>query len=181
MHADICDSDDPISVAPQRANAGAVSGCMKVLAVFACLLVLVCGGGMLCVMYVGVMGPATYVYPSDQTPQRFLTAAQEVGALQPGENVEFFYSTGFTDVKEGFTYVSDQKVVVYDPEVEPPLATINYGDIKELDFERDESFLGDSIITVEVGGSYIFIPVSSERDRDVDFYEAIRARVPVNN
>lgn len=84
-------------------------------------------------------------------------------------------------MKEGFTYVSDQKVVVYDPEVEPPLATINYGDIKELDFERDESFLGDSIITVEVDGSYIFIPVSSERDRDVDFYEAIRARVPVNN
>ena len=51
------------------------------------------------------------------------------------KKVEFFYSVGFIDVREGFTYVSDQKVVVYDPEGEPPLVTIDYGDIQGLEFD----------------------------------------------
>jgi hypothetical protein len=73
--------------------------------------------------------------------------------------------------------VSDQKVVVYDPEGEPPLVTIDYGDIQGLEFTRNESFLLDSVIAVETEDSYELILVASEKGRDVEFYEAIRARV----
>jgi hypothetical protein len=177
MQADNSDREDKIKVVPKSVSVGAISGWVKVFFIFASLFGLVCGGGITFVMYVGVMGPATYIYPPGQTPQRFLTVAQEVGGLQPGEDVDFFYSVGFIDVKEGFTYVSDRKVVMYDPEGEPPLVTIDYGDVQGLEFERDESFLVDSMITIETDDSYISIPLSSEMDRDVDVYEAIRARV----
>ncbi len=80
-------------------------------------------------------------------------------------------------MREGFTYVSDQKVVVYDPEGEPALVKIEYGDIQGLELERAESSLFDSIIAVETEESCISIPVASEKDRDVDFYEAIQGRV----
>ena len=106
-----------------------------------------------------------------------MTVAKEVGGLQTGENVEFFYSAGFTDVKEGFTYVSDQKVVVYDPEGNPPLVSIDYGDIQGLELERADSSLLDSVIAVVLEDSYILIPVASEKDRDIDFFEAIEGRV----
>ncbi|MCH2131574.1 MAG: hypothetical protein MK179_20740, partial [Pirellulaceae bacterium] len=88
----------------------------------------------------------------------------------------YFYSSGLVHVKEGFTYVSDQKVVVYDPDSEPPLVMIDHGDIQGLEFERAESSLFDSLIGLEIEDSYIWITVSIEKDRDVDFYEVIRSR-----
>ncbi|MGI9466195.1 MAG: hypothetical protein ACR2OA_03635 [Rubripirellula sp.] len=177
MQADISDQSGQIEIATNVASVRMTSGWLRIFLVFASVLGLVCGGGILFLMYVAIMGPATYVYPPGQTPQRFLAVAKEVGGLQPGEKVEFFYSVGFTDVREGFTYVSDQKVVVYDPEGEPPLVTIDYGDIQGLEFTRNESFLLDSVIAVETEDSYELILVASEKGRDVEFYEAIRARV----
>lgn len=181
MLADGFDADAEMRVAPERVRRGRTSCWVKILLLSAASLVLVCGGGMLFVVYIGVMGPATHVYSPGQTPQRFLKVAEELGGLQPGETVEFFYSVGFIDVAEGFTYVSDQKVVSYDPEGEPPLVATEYRDIRDLELERDESFLGDSLITLETEDSYIVIPVSSEMDRDVEFYEAIRSRVGVTD
>ena len=176
MQVNTSDQSDQIEIAPKVAGVRRTSGGLKVFLVCVSLLGVVCGGGMLFLMYVAVIGPATYVYPPGQTPQRFLTVAKEIGGLQTGENVEFFYSDGFTDVKEGFTYVSDQKVVVYDPEGDPPLVSIDYGVIQDLELERAESSLLDSVIAIETEASYILISVSNEKDRDVDFFEAIRAR-----
>ena len=168
---------DQLAAAPQATSVRRNSAWLKVFLVCTSLLGVVCGGGILVLMYVGIMGPATYVYQSGETPQRFLTVAKEVGGLKPGENVEYFYSSGLVHVQEGFTYASDQKVVVYDPDAQPPLVMIDYGDIQNLELERAESSLLDSLIGVETEGSCIWIAVSAEKDRDVDFYEAIRSRV----
>ena len=176
MQAKIFAESGELGVAPHAASVRRKSGWLKVLLVCVSFMGVVCGGGVLFFMYVGTMGPATYVYPPGEVPQRFLSVAKEVGGLKPGENVEYFYSVGLIDVKEGFTYVSDQKVVVYDPDDVPPLVMIDYGDIQGLELERAESSLLDSLITVETEDSYILIAVSSEKDRDVDFYEVIRAR-----
>jgi hypothetical protein len=177
MQPDVSDQAGALSAAPKIDQGKRMSGCAKILIGLAGLLLLVCGGIFAFVLSLGMMAPATYVYTAGQIPQRFLNVAEEIGGLQPDENVEFFYSDGFTDVKDGFSYVSDRKVVLYLPAGEPPLLAIPYGDIQSVELERDESFLFDSTITVETEDSYIFIPVSSEMDRDVDVYEAIRARV----
>ena len=177
MQSNTSEQSDQIEIAPELTGVRRTSGWLKVFWVCLSLLGVVCGGGILFLMYVAIIGPATYVYPPGQTPQRFLTVAKEVGGLQTGENVEFFYSAGFIDVKEGFTYVSDQKVVVYDPEGNPPLVSIDYGDIQGLELERADSSLLDSVIAVVLEDSYILIPVASEKDRDIDFFEAIEGRV----
>lgn len=177
MQSNISNQTSALQVAPAVDRGNRSLGCAKVLLIFAGLLALAFGGGLIFIMYVGLMGPATYVYPSGQVPQRFLNVAEEIGGLQAGESVEFFYSDGFTDVKDGFSYVSDRKVVVFMPDGEPPLLAIPYGDIQSVEIERDGSFLYDSIITLETEDSYISIPFSSEMDRDIDVYEAIRARV----
>ena len=116
MRSNTSDQSAQIVIAQELRGVRRISGWLKVFLICVSLLGVVCGGGILFLMYVAIIGPATCVYPPGQTPQRFLTVAKEVGGLQTGENVEFFYSAGFIDVKEGFTYVSDQKVVVYDPE-----------------------------------------------------------------
>jgi len=181
MQADTLDPDRVKECAAGSVRHGITSCWVKALLLFSIVLVLAGGSVVLFLMYVGVMGPATYVYSPGQTPRRFLAVAEEVGGLQPGEKVEFFYSEGFIDVREGFTYVSDRKVVIYDPEGEPPLVATEYRDIQGLELDRDESILVDSLITLEVEDSSIVIPVSSEKDRDIEFYEAIRSRVSVAN
>ena len=171
------DSSDVIQVAPTAHDTKSIPVWIKLLVLFLCLVGLVCGGGMLTLVYLVSMAPATYVYPEGKIPQRFLDVAEECGGLQSGENVEFFYSDGFADVKEGFCYVSDQKVAVFYPDDEPPLIVIPYREIKSVELERNESELVDSIITVHLEGDEVWIFVSSEMDRDVDFYEAIRSRI----
>ncbi len=131
-------------------------------------------------MYVGAYGPETSVYPGDKVPSRFTDTMKEVGALEEGEEILFFYSDGFTDILDGFYFVSDQRVVIYSP-LAPgePLTSISFDEIAELEIYRDESFLSDSEITLTLdNGEYVFVPVSSELGRDRKFFDAIIKRAP---
>jgi hypothetical protein len=145
--------------------------------------VLVCCGGVVAVVgYVGVVSPETSVYAGNQLPQKFLDTASEVGALEPGEQVRFFYSDGLVNIREGFYFVSDRKVAIYveDGRAEP-LTVIEFDNISSVDLQRDESFFEDSQITIETeDGQYLVFPVSSEFDRDVEFFEAIKQKVASN-
>lgn len=54
----------------------------------------------------------------------------------------------------------------------------SYPDLRFNKLYRDTSFINDSIITLELkAGSIVSFPVSSERDRDVKFYDAIQERI----
>ncbi len=144
------------------------------------LMVLGCCGCAGFLMYVGAYGPETSVYPGDEVPSHFTDEMKEVGALEEGEQILFFYSDGFTDILEGFYFVSDQRVVIYS-ELAPgePLTSISFDEIAELEIYRDESFLDDSEITLILdSGEYVFIPVSSEQGRDRKFFDAIKKRAP---
>ena len=144
------------------------------------LIVICCGGLLAGLVYVGVIGPETSVYVGNRVPERFLKTAREVGALEEGEQVRFFYSDAITDVRDGFYFVSDQKVVIYmEDGRETPLTAIPFDKIEQLDLFRDESFLNDSEITIETSdGDFFAFPVSSEFDRDEAFFKAIEDNVP---
>ena len=144
------------------------------------MVALICCGGFVAVIgYFSAVTPETSVYAGNQVPERFLETAREVGALDPGERVRFFYSDALVDVREGFYFVSDKKVVVYtdDGRAEPMIA-INFDDIANAEISRNESFFEDSQITIETkDGQYIAFPVSSEFERDQLFFDAIDEHV----
>ena len=151
---------------------------MYVLAAVGGVFLLVCGGCVLGLVFLGVVSPDTSAYKRGWIPQRFLAAAEEVGGLEKGETVEFFYSDALLDVRDGFSYVSDRKVVVYSPVDTPPLIATPFDAIQDVTLERDKSFLIDSTIILETEDAFISFPVSREMNRDVEFYEAIRSRSP---
>lgn len=149
------------------------------------VLGIVCGLGVLFVfgvlgllMYVGTVGPQTSVYSGNQLPSRFQETIEEVGALEEGEKIKYFYSDAFTDIRNGFYFVSDRNVVIYSNQLDPALTVIPFAQIDSVDLMRDESFFEDSIITVMLkDGAVYYFPVSSEFDRDSVFFQEIKKHV----
>ena len=131
------------------------------------------------VLYIGVVSPDTSVYPGKAVPQRFISEMKDLGALSEDEEVLYFYSDAFIDIRDGFYFVSDRRVVIYSEMREgDPLVTYEFDEIDDVLLDRDESFLYDSIVTVFAhNGESIEFPVSSEYNRDEDFFEAISLRL----
>lgn len=131
-------------------------------------------------MYVGANTPDTAVYVGNRVPQQYVEAAKEVGGLEDDERIRFFYSDGFLNVKDGFYYVSDRKVVIYysADDREEPLIEIPFEEIEAVDLNGEESFLLDSEILIELkNGDVVSFPVSSEHGRDVDFFNEIKKQI----
>lgn len=138
-----------------------------------------CGGCMIWVIYLGTYGPETSVYAGNEIPNRFIETMKSVGALEEGETILYFYSDALTDIRDGFYYVSDRRVVVYSQAAGgSPLTTVAFEEIAEMNLDRDESFFTDSQITLGLkDGRPLSFPVSSDVGGDQRFFEAIETRV----
>jgi hypothetical protein len=112
-------------------------------------------------------------------PKRFITIMRDVGALEDGERIDFFYSDNFSDIRDGFYFVSDRRVVIYAQDAgDTPLTSVAFDQIAQADLVRDTSFIDDSEIILELhDGRVLLFPVSSERDRDIFFHQAIERRI----
>ena len=142
------------------------------------LVVLGCGGIIAVVVYLGDSIPETSIYTGNQVPAEFTRVMKDAGALQEGEKILYFYSDGMMDIRDGFYFVSDRRVVIYSRLTGiSPLTSIPFDEIIDLDLYRNESFFDDSQITLHLdNGEILSFPVSSEYDRDQDFFDAIRDR-----
>jgi len=139
---------------------------------------LCCGGVIACIAYLGIFAPETSVYTGNRIPSQFLHTIESVGALDDDETILFFYSDGITDIRGGFYFVSDKKVVIYlQATGDTPLTKIPFDDIREVEIYRNDSFFEDSEITLSLeDGQVLSFPVSSDFNRDQKFFEAIKDR-----
>lgn len=143
------------------------------------VVILSCGGIVVWAMYIGTVGPDTSVYTGNQVPARFTNTMRSVGALDDDETIFYFYSDAMSDIRGGFYFVSDKKVVIYSESAGGvPLTVVQFDEIADVDLYRNESFFEDSQITLELkDGRPISFPVSSELDRDQRFFDTIKSRV----
>jgi hypothetical protein len=104
-------------------------------------------------------------------PKEFVEEIRSLNLLENNEKIKYFYSDGFYDIKEGFYFVTDQKLVAYNESWEEPEIIVFFNEIVSLDVEYNDSFYEDSYIMLETkDGMELDFPVSSERKRDKDFY-----------
>ena len=142
------------------------------------MIVLPCVGILGWIMYAAGFGPETSVYTGNEVPARFVKVMKEVGALEDDEEIIYFYSDAMTDIRDGFYFVSDKGVVYYSEVTgAEPLIRVDFEDIDEIEFFRNESFFEDSEITLVLkDGKLVSFPVSSEGDKDIRFREPIEER-----
>ena len=140
--------------------------------------VLLCGGVIGLLSYVAAKGPDTKAYTGSEMPAKYLKVVEELALLEPGEQIRFFYSDALTDIKEGFYFVSDRKVVVYIADAAMPATKVPFAKIAAAEIERSDSSLVDSTITLKLtDDSVVSFPVSTELDRDKMMHETIEKSI----
>lgn len=128
-------------------------------------------------LFTGCNTPETWVYLGGEVPKKYMEEVMSLGLLEKDEEMEYFYSDGLFDIKEGFYFVTDQKLVAYSEAWEEPKTVIPYGEIRKLDFEHNSSLFKDSYILVETKDDmFLEFPVSSEKKRDRAFFNFLREK-----
>ena len=123
-------------------------------------------------LFVGSVGPETYVYLGHRVPTKYVDEITELGLLKEDEHLRYFYSIGLLSITEGLFFLTDKRFVAYSTDWEEPETFVPFEDIINLHVEYNENFLDDSFIYIETkDGVELDIPVSSEKGRDVLFYE----------
>ncbi len=125
--------------------------------------------------------PDTYVYLGNQMPKKYLKEIRTMNLLENNEKIKYFYSDGLYDIKEGFYFVTDQKLVAYSENWEEPETIIYFNEIISLEVEYHDSWYEDSYIMLKTNdGLELDFPVSSERKRDKDFYNYLLKKSNLN-
>lgn len=128
--------------------------------------------------YMMAQSPDTFVYTGPQMSKAHVKIARELGLLDAAEEIQYFYSDAFFDIRKGMYFITDERLVLYSEDWEVPLLAVPFEDIVDAEVEYDPSFFTDSTISITLsnGEAWTF-PVSSERGRDEDFFEYIETRM----
>jgi len=125
-------------------------------------------------VFLAVVGPDTKVVPGVQMKRAHVAKIRDLGLLEQGEKILFFYSDAIVDIKAGFYFFSDRKIVVYDKSLEEPAVIIQYPRIENIELAESDSFFEDSQILVTLDdGSEVWFPVSNENDGHRRFYRSL--------
>ncbi len=151
-------------------------GIILVASIFASVFLL----AIVALMIIGTIAPETCVYHGHQLPEKYKDEIRSLDLLEPGEEIAYFYTDGFLDIKEGFYYVSDRHLVIYSSQWEDPASIIDFEDIIYLDATFDDSFLNDSFIEVSTNdGMEYWFPVSSEKGLDKTFFNYLKEQTDI--
>ena len=141
-------------------------------------VVLMCAGIIGFVAYIAAKGPDTKAYTGNEVPSKYMTIVRDLQLLEPGEEIRFFYSDALTDIRDGFYFVSDRKVVVYVKDANTPATKVPFAKIAAAEIERSDSFIEDSTVTLTLtDDSIVTFPVSAEEDRDKLFHDTIQKSI----
>ena len=115
------------------------------------------------------------VVPVNKIHPRQVRKLQEMGVIQGGENVQYFYSGAFFSIRGDGNLFTDQRVISYakyDGELE--ISNAYYDEVESIDFFPAESWSDDSIIEVTLKDqSWFSLYVSTNEGGDVRFYERL--------
>lgn len=129
--------------------------------------------------------PAVQVQTGTEIPKKQEARLREVDLLQPGEQVRYYYSTGFIDIATDGAILTNKRVLGY--------WTVNgeldsYGfdieNIKSIERESEGSYLEDAaynIYSFDDEADYLIIWLSVEEDRHLDMVAAIEKISRDNN
>jgi hypothetical protein len=120
--------------------------------------------------------PDSAALPKGKIPARLLTKLREWGVIEPGEEVQFFYSCAFFSLKADGNLFTDKRVILYqeiDGEME--IYSAHYPEIDSITFHESESWTEDSSITITLNdGDWFLLIVSADGGRDVVFEQKLR-------
>ncbi|MFT5777103.1 MAG: hypothetical protein ACI837_000034 [Crocinitomicaceae bacterium] len=129
-------------------------------------------------MYIGANSPDTYVYVKNEIPKNYKDLLRELSLIEADEKIQFLYSDALFSITKGVYVLTDKHLILYSEEWLEPERIFAFEEIYFLDITYDDSFFSDSYITVQTEyGMEIIFPVSSEKQRDYEFFHYLETKV----
>jgi hypothetical protein len=130
------------------------------------------------VVAIGVWGLDTKVSRGADLPERHAQAVRAIAGLAPDEQIIYFYSTGIFDPSEDGNLLTDRGVYSWGVDIEESwLSFARFEHIEDLDLERVDGWMEDSVLTVNATESIITLVLSAEKGRDKAFVAEARRRI----
>lgn len=140
-------------------------------------MLLVCGVAGWFLYKVEAEGPGTSAVSGAQMKSRHAEIIEELGLLEPGEEIQMFYSDAIRDIRNGMYLLTSRHLILYNREWTEPAAIIPYRDIISVDYTQSDSWLFDSMFTVETEDAVYTFPVSVEGGGHHRYHEIITSRM----
>jgi len=149
-------------------------------------------GGLLVVtlMIIGIM-TMTGVVPSTEVVKGSELSSKEIELLRneeivsKNENIEYFYSGGFTSILEAGNILTDQRVIVYqtDEKGQLEIYELYFPDIASVALVEEGSYINPSVYQVNSHrkDAWLKLFLSIENRGDVSFVEALRNKIGSKN
>jgi hypothetical protein len=151
--------------APPYANTGQRSG----LPMWAKILIGVGSGAVIMVIlmcsgliWLGSISPETRALAGSQLTKRNVDTIRELGLIDEGERIKYFYSDGMLSIEEGMYFFTDDKIVLYGKNREPAVTLVDYEDVADITPDFSDSWLIDGTIWIELtDGTPLVMPISA--------------------
>ena len=128
--------------------------------------------------------PSTRVLAGAKLPQSQTQTLFSEGIVDEGEEIEYFYSHGFTSVLEDGNLLTDRRVISYliNEEGELEIVELSIPDIRNVELVEEGNYLNPSVYQVNSYGedAWFQIFLSKEAGGDVRFIEALRSKIEQN-
>ena len=118
----------------------------------------------------------TKLLPGNKLPPSVTRQVSTSAKLKPGEQVLYFYSTAMTPTGDG-NILTNRRVISYvDDGTNAWVSSIALDSVASFDFDRSDSWLEDSVLTVIAeDGTQLVLYLSIEGDGDIRFVDALRS------
>jgi len=125
--------------------------------------------------------PSTEVLAGNEVAAGDLALLTEKGVLLDDEEIEYFYSYGFSSVLEGGSILSDRAVIIYyeDEDTNIEIYELEFSEIESIEILEEGGVFADSMYMIQGAeeDSWIIVDLSVENDGHLKFMNALNSKV----
>ena len=125
--------------------------------------------------------PSTQVLAGADISVDDLTLLSEKGILLDGEEIEYFYSYGFSSVLEGGSILSDRAVIIYfeDEDTNIEIYELEFPEIESIEMIEEGGIFSDSMYMIQgaEADDWIIVDLSVENDGHLMFINALNSKI----
>ncbi|MDH3439875.1 MAG: hypothetical protein OEM63_03920 [Gammaproteobacteria bacterium] len=125
--------------------------------------------------------PSTQVLAGADVSVNDVALLTEKGVLLDDEEIEYFYSYGFSSVLEGGSILSDRAVIIYfeDEDTNIAIYEIEFPDIESIEMIEEGGLFSDSMYMIQGADAddWIVVDLSVENDGHLKFINALNNKI----
>ena len=130
--------------------------------------------GLSALLVVGYYSPETEVISGRQLKKEYADFVKKNKLTDSTENIQYWYSDGFMDFKNGFYFFTEKKIILYNSDWAIPKIEIPLKNIRIINFEKQASSWENGRISLSLkDNTTIDFPLSSEKGGDDKFYNRL--------